>query len=680
VSARKRLHSRPTIAESESRICFLLSLIYCLLWVVPAQAATITAASCNYSDVNAAINGPTHTAVDGDTITIPSGSCAWSNGIVVPSNIGITIIGNGTPQSGSAVTGASTSCGNTTITITNGITAFRMTPKYGNSTSRLSCMDIASGSGSGIAASILGTCSSSGCPNLRMDNITFSNWAGHTEVGISYGITAIGDIFGVIDHNTINGSAGNYLELVEQSNASYQGVGYYGDNAWAQPEAYGTANFLFFENNTFNDAGCCESEGSAGGLVNQGGGRVVARYNQFSITDNYNFSMGWHGTESSGRPRSTRAYEYYKNTWSCNSTVNGCAPVIGARGGTGIVWGNTLTATTGSTFDNILIMNTYRTQGTPSSTWGACDGSAVYDTNDGTTYYSGTIGSISGSGPYTITVSGSSPGWNTNQWSTNGSPYSVHNVTKLTGSEIIASGANTLTIPYTGGPGAWIPSVGDSIQILRATVCIDQAGGRGKGILYNSSDNPANSTPANNAPSPTYLWMNSESPAPIAVAYSDTARVIQNRDFYMETANQTAQTSSASPFNGTTGMGHGTLANRPTSCTPSPNGGTEGTAYWETDHNQLDFCIGTNTWSTTTSSPASYTPYTYPHPLVSGSPPPSCSPCDVNCDGVVNVVDVQLEVNMALGISSCANPDGQCTVVQVQRVVNAALGGQCVTP
>jgi DNA-binding beta-propeller fold protein YncE len=58
----------------------------------------------------------------------------------------------------------------------------------------------------------------------------------------------------------------------------------------------------------------------------------------------------------------------------------------------------------------------------------------------------------------------------------------------------------------------------------------------------------------------------------------------------------------------------------------------------------------------------------------------SSSPCDVNRDGVVNVVDVQLEVNMALGISPCTNPSGTCTVVSVQRVVNAALGGQCVSP
>jgi uncharacterized protein DUF4038/collagenase-like protein with putative collagen-binding domain len=61
-------------------------------------------------------------------------------------------------------------------------------------------------------------------------------------------------------------------------------------------------------------------------------------------------------------------------------------------------------------------------------------------------------------------------------------------------------------------------------------------------------------------------------------------------------------------------------------------------------------------------------------------PPPSFSACDVNQDGVVNVVDVQLEVNMALGILPCTNPSGTCTVVGVQRVVNAALGGTCVTP
>jgi len=64
-------------------------------------------------------------------------------------------------------------------------------------------------------------------------------------------------------------------------------------------------------------------------------------------------------------------------------------------------------------------------------------------------------------------------------------------------------------------------------------------------------------------------------------------------------------------------------------------------------------------------------------------PPPPSSACDLNADGATNVVDVQLMVNQALGVSACTadiNKDGVCNVVDVQRVVNAALGGQCVSP
>jgi len=55
--------------------------------------------------------------------------------------------------------------------------------------------------------------------------------------------------------------------------------------------------------------------------------------------------------------------------------------------------------------------------------------------------------------------------------------------------------------------------------------------------------------------------------------------------------------------------------------------------------------------------------------------------CDVNEDGAANVVDVQLEVNAALAITSCGYGDldgnGRCDVVDVQRTVLAALGSAC---
>jgi hypothetical protein len=55
--------------------------------------------------------------------------------------------------------------------------------------------------------------------------------------------------------------------------------------------------------------------------------------------------------------------------------------------------------------------------------------------------------------------------------------------------------------------------------------------------------------------------------------------------------------------------------------------------------------------------------------------------CDLNSDGVVNALDVQIAVDQVTGIVPCAtadlNQDGVCTVVDLQRVINAALGQAC---
>jgi hypothetical protein len=55
--------------------------------------------------------------------------------------------------------------------------------------------------------------------------------------------------------------------------------------------------------------------------------------------------------------------------------------------------------------------------------------------------------------------------------------------------------------------------------------------------------------------------------------------------------------------------------------------------------------------------------------------------CDLNGDGVVNVVDVQLIINEALGVIPPIhdlNGDGVVNVADVQLVINAALGLGCV--
>jgi hypothetical protein len=59
------------------------------------------------------------------------------------------------------------------------------------------------------------------------------------------------------------------------------------------------------------------------------------------------------------------------------------------------------------------------------------------------------------------------------------------------------------------------------------------------------------------------------------------------------------------------------------------------------------------------------------------------NPCDLNADGAVNNLDVQIAVNAALGVAACGHADltgdGVCDVVDVGRVIAAALGGACRT-
>ena len=623
-------------------VTLLSSAVAAPLW---AQG-NYTAASCNYSDVNAVINGPTHIAVDGDVINIPAGTCTWSTGIIVPSGIGITIQGYGTPNSTPAAFGASASCSTgTVLNLTGANPAFLATVNYGNSTMRFSCMALNYSSGANTALLVRGRCTSSGCPNLRVDNTSYSGWANHRAAGIAYGISAVDDMFGVYDHNTVVGP-GTGITFVELNHATYLGVGYNGDNSWAQSEAYGSNHFMFFENNVLDSIGAfTDDEANAEDLAHEGGTREVIRYNQYNNMGG--IAMGWHGTESNGRPRSGRVFEFYGNTYTCKSG-NSCDSVSGWRGGTGLVWGNT-TNWTGASLNSFFTATLYRAQG--AINWGACDGSSPYDTNDGVTYITGTITGTSGSAPaitLTINQTGGSPSqpWTANYWSPYGAPYSLHDVTQTTGGEITNSGSNTLVVNSgPGGPGSWTPRVGDSIQILRASACIDQPGGRGTGFLYTGNSGNGGSPVQSTAEvlSPTYGWMNTFNPAkdfgalgPVLSSggWTGSGRIIRNREIYTEDGNQAQQSSTTSPFDGSTGgtagkgIGHGTLANRPTTCTPNPVAGAlGGVGYWASDSGpawdngsqggQLFVCTATNTWT------LYYTPFTYPHPLIQGTGRPA---------------------------------------------------------
>lgn len=133
---------------------------------------------------------------------------------------------------------------------------------------------------------------------------------------------------------------------------------------------------------------------------------------------------------------------------------------------------------------------------------------------------------------------------------------------------------------------------------------------------------------------PVYIWDNKVDGSTLiteieVTGYGDerylSNHMQANRDYYLQ----------GSSFNGTSGIGVGTLANRPATCTATPeaaDAGNGGVGYWATDQgswNQsatnpygvqqsgadgvLYRCSATNTWT------LAYTPYTYPHPLQGGT-------------------------------------------------------------
>ena len=172
------------------------------------------------------------------------------------------------------------------------------------------------------------------------------------------------------------------------------------------------------------------------------------------------------------------------------------------------------------------------------------------------------------------------------------------------------------------GSSAW-----DGNQDSTGWPCRDQIG-RG----YDSSFwNYASPAPYLQVSMPVYGALNrseTNTELPFTVINSSGNAIKANRDFYGYTAS----------FNGTSGMGVGTLANRPATCTKE-------VGYWATDQSTTNLtgmvgakpstpllgtlykCTANNTWT------AYYTPYTYPHPLQGGviipTPTPPAAPTNL---------------------------------------------------
>jgi hypothetical protein len=609
----------------------LFAALFCLLPGM-AHAGTYTAATCNRSDVNAVINGPTHTAVDGDVIIIPTGTCTWTSGISV--SAGIDITGQGTPNTGGGTFTAGTSTTNlnsdmhvpffaftltsptqigraelinagvieysitafsitsnvVTFTVNNNFTAGETIPVWGLSTGTYlngfafivnsaglsstqfsanlinthANVGLTSDSGNATRGvypgpiTALGTCTAGGCPQLRVDNISFvPNVWGITIFNGAFVLTD--NVFGVLDHNTLNDNSwvatgGAGPPMLDMSNSAWQGIGTNGNYSFGAPDTFGTSQALYLENNTVTYLRMTDNDVTpVGGAY--GGARIVCRFNQ-NPSINGSGVCGAHGTAWAGL-RSIRQFEAYYNTVNCpNSPAVGCNVGFGIPGGAGYFLSNTFTTTGGGGFNDALNISLFRTEGLGASPWNNCDGTQPWDATP----------------------------WNTT--------------------------SVCLDQPGTGqGTDYYIGALGVSPVLASApgTPCTTA----GQCYLHPAAD-------------PIYEAGDSGTIG-AGASVSDPTRLA---GYYYAEVSKNAQTSATSPFNGTVGTGYGTLAFRPTTCTTGVGYWATDTGTWNTFNSQqgtLYFCSSTNTWS------VKYTPYTYPHPLDTGgggggSTPPAPAP------------------------------------------------------
>ena len=525
----------------------LLSLFMGALMRVDAQ--TISAASCNASDVQKAFNAVTSSTT---TVSIPAGTCTWTTqvSLSVPSgNTSLSVLGAGSLST--------TGGGDQTVIIDNYASNSALLSIVTSSTSasyfRLAGITFEGGNGSVKNQGLINIGGSSA--NIRVDHV-HTNTATYNPAVASSGMQFTGCTYGVVDHSIIDAPSGSVNNGIREYNAGgcfgdSLGVG---DQAWANSTSFGSANFLYVENNVFNN-----------GATNDClfGGRFVERFNTFNMTGPPP-SVQTHPTGSAGRIRGCRAQEVYQNAFNAASG-NYLNAAIWINSGTALVWGNTIPSSSagGATgYQNFIeLLSTRQNSATYGQTaapngWGYC----------------GTAFNGAGS-----------------NWDQNSSASAGYHCMDDAG----RGQGDLLTGGFTSD-------------------------GSGSNNVTNTATNCASSSACaypRQASEPIYEWIDNYSLVPSnpshLLADSEPTAHLNNVDYYLW-CNASSQ-SGCTSFNGTAGVGSGTLAARPSTC-------TTGVAYWATDQGnwnasgsggqgELFVCSSTNSWT------LFYTPYAYPHPL-----------------------------------------------------------------
>jgi len=392
-----------------------LALFYLIIGTVLATGlraqGTYTAASCNESDVSAAIAAEQAKAADGDIISIPAGTCTWSggSGIAVNFHNSVTIQGAGAQY---ATAGGAGTAGSDSTVIIDNLTyngnpsaGFLITTVSGKSF-RLTGIYIEENSSSTVSPN--GFLSMQGNSTaVRIDHCHFYQYVGSTVVYIG------GSIQGVADHDLWSSLSGVLnFDYAFHNGQNWQGdTAGNGDQSWVDGDHWGSSEFFYVEDNQFNNGDVGDAHDGA---------RYVIRYSTMKSSGN-NGQMFNHGIDN-GRARSVRASEFYMNTFTAPGPPGAGNDVLSLNGGTLLFWGNTITNYRWAVgMDYTRKSNgTYTYTATPGG-WGYCgttDGPSNWDQNSTSAGYAcldssarGAGQLITGSFPNVVNTSTGSIAW-----------------------------------------------------------------------------------------------------------------------------------------------------------------------------------------------------------------------------------------------------------------------------
>jgi hypothetical protein len=317
-----------------------------------AEAQTVTAASCNASDVQVALNSTTSSTT---TVNIPAGTCEWTSQIyfTVPAGSNtFSIVGAGNLTSTGG--GDATVIVDNDTAVTNSL--LTITTAAASSFFRFAGITLQAGTGTAKYNGIVNIEGNS--QNVRIDHDHFQLTTG---VGFDGdGLRFDGWNYGVVDHSIFDGLSSGQNAITFWEPTYGGGSNSYGDGAFSSSTSLGSNTFVFAEDNVFNNiltANDCVQ-----------GGKYVFRFNTLNNT-----AVQTHPTGSQGRGRGCRAFETYENTFSASNS----SPIFNAyflSSGAGVVWGNS--ALTGyESFISLHSMlrdnSTYSQTATPNG-WGYC--------------------------------------------------------------------------------------------------------------------------------------------------------------------------------------------------------------------------------------------------------------------------------------------------------------------